>query len=515
MNPKEIIVPFIFALTSVWLFQTYFGSKVPEEQDISGAQYQAPISGVEVHKPLNLEIDFLDTKPAGYRFVKTMLETDDVKYVFSTEGASLQEVEFKRSFGNTQRWLQTIFPPNQYEREERCFLVALDEMTPYYYQLKDQKEDEISYTLNYEAEIAQRALIKKTFTIFKKEYRVDCQIGIDILDASYSTQPRLFIVSPMLPELGKKDAITGIVNEGIDSVKVINAGAEMTQSYWSKPTLFGAQDRYFVHSLVQDSNGFAHRGYFKVTNGHHVSPIIEGPSISDSRTWNLSFYMGPKIDEDMVVVDKRLEKTINYGFFGFISKWLSHWLLELLNFLNKYVGNYGVAIIIIAILLRVLMFPFTSKTEKSLKKQQEFSKKLAYIQEKYKNDQQALNQARAELIQKHGMPGLGGCLPLLLQLPIFIALRDVLSSSIELYQAPFLWISDLSSPDQYYVFPVLTGVAMLLQSLNAEPSQRIAMVIMGGFFAVILANFSAGLALYISLSTLLGVAQTMIMKRAQ
>ncbi len=173
MNPKEIIIPFIFALVSVWLFQTYFGSKVPEAQDLSGAQYQAPVSGVEVHKPLNLEIDFLDTKPSGYRFVKTTLETDDAKYVFSTEGASLQEVEFKRSFGNTQRWLQTIFPPNQYEREERCFLVALDQMTPYYYQLKDQKEDELSYTLIYESEVAQRALVKKTFTIFKKEYRID------------------------------------------------------------------------------------------------------------------------------------------------------------------------------------------------------------------------------------------------------------------------------------------------------------------------------------------------------
>lgn len=512
MNPKDLLLPLVLALATTWGLQYYFGQSTETPGQQAGQQFQAPTSDTVAHKPLNLEIDFLDEKPA-YKNETTLIETENAKYVFSTEGASLQAVEFKRSFGHDQRWLQTIFAPNQYEKEERCFLVALDRPTPYYFQLKDRTETDEAYSITYHAELPQIGSLDKTFTILKHQYRIDCTIGLHLSVPGIAVQPRIFTVAPMLAELGKRDTISGIVNDNSDGVTIVPRDSSMVHSFWYRPTLFGAQDRYFVHSLVSDIDGFAQRGYYKVMDDSQVYPIIEGPKTSESHEWTVSFYVGPKIDDAMASVDPRLEKTINYGFLGPISKWLSRFMLDALNWLNKYVYNYGIAIIILTILLRLLMLPFTSQTEKSVKKQQEFSKKLSYIQEKYKNNPEELARARAELVQKHGMPGMGGCLPMLIQLPIFLALRDVLSTAIELYQAPFLWISDLSSPDPYYVFPVVTALAMMLQGLAADAQQRIAMMAMGIFFAAILANFSAGLALYISLSTLLGVAQTILLKR--
>jgi len=160
------------------------------------------------------------------------------------------------------------------------------------------------------------------------------------------------------------------------------------------------------------------------------------------------------------------------------------------------------------------MLPFSIKAEKGMKQRLEFQKKLEYLQSKYKHDKAALARERAELIRKNGMPGLGGCLPLLLQVPIFFALSNLLRSSIELYRAPFMfWIKDLSAPDPYYVLPAFMSLAMLGQAFTVDPKQRFMMVIMALIFGPLFATFPAGLALYIAASIGLGVIQSFIIKR--
>jgi len=149
-----------------------------------------------------------------------------------------------------------------------------------------------------------------------------------------------------------------------------------------------------------------------------------------------------------------------------------------------------------------------------MKQRLEFQKKLEYLQSKYKHDKAMLAKERAELIRKHGMPGLGGCLPLLLQVPIFFALRSVLASSIELYKAPFVfWIQDLSAPDPYYVLPAFMSLAMLAQAFTVDPKQRLMMVVMALIFGPLFAQFPAGLALFIAASIGLGVLQTFVVKK--
>jgi len=212
-----------------------------------------------------------------------------------------------------------------------------------------------------------------------------------------------------------------------------------------------------------------------------------------------------------VNVDPLLEQTLSYS--GLLAP-ISKFLLDLLNFFYKYVGNYGLAIILLTLLMRLVLLPFTWRMGKGMKKHAELKKKLQYIEQKYKNDRELLARAKADLIRKHGIPGLGSCLPMLLQVPIFFALGNVLRGSIELYKAPFLlWITDLSVKDPYYVLPALMGLTMLFQAATVDKNQRLMFIVMAFVVGAITANMSAGLALYIMMSVGLGALQTFIQKK--
>lgn len=515
MKFKELLLPLSLALLTTWIFQYFFFSKDSvqnaEGQPSSGQQFTAPKKPeIQVYKPLNVEIDFLDVKSAKKPTI-TSLKTENARYEFSSDGAIVSRLEFSRNWGGKQGYLSTIFPPSVVEKEKGSFLVAFNEKTPFYFDLIENKEEEDHFILSYKASFDGGILTKK-FTVYKKIYRLDLDLSFD-LQAGTRITPRIFFASPLISELAQEDSVTGIVNDLKKGIKSFPKTEETTQLYWSHPNLFGTQDRYFVHAMVKDPSNFTQRGYFTLVDLTGLSSILEGPEIQTSTSWNLTFYVGPKEDDAMNALDPRLELTLNYGWFAFISKPFSKLLLDLLNFFKGYLHNYGLAIIVLTILIKLLLLPFTFRAEEGLKKGAEFQKKLEHIQAKYKQDPQALAQARAELTKKHGIPGLSSCLPIVLQIPIFWALSIVLSNSIELYQSPFLWIHDLSAPDPYYIFPLLVAVGTFFTSLASDPKQRISMMLMSIFVAFLLASFSAGLTLYIAISTLLGVAQSFIVKR--
>jgi YidC/Oxa1 family membrane protein insertase len=178
----------------------------------------------------------------------------------------------------------------------------------------------------------------------------------------------------------------------------------------------------------------------------------------------------------------------------------------ILNWLNEYVHNYGFAIIILTALIRLLLLPFSLRAKKGLKDGAARQRELQYIQQKYKDDPQARAQAQAEYMRKHGF-GISGCLPLLIQMPVFFGLSKVLSSSIELYQAPFLWIKDLSASDPYYILSVLVTLGILYRAFTSKDNaQRMPLLGMAIVFGAFSATLPAGLVLYIAIGSLLNVA---------
>lgn len=232
------------------------------------------------------------------------------------------------------------------------------------------------------------------------------------------------------------------------------------------------------------------------------------------KKFDTTVFIGPKELKLLEQVDPRLTETINFGMFAIIAKPI----LMLLKFLYSLVGNYGVAIIIVTLIIRMLLLPLNISSYRSMKKMQLIQPQLKALKERYKKDPRQLQMETMALMKREKVNPLGGCLPMLLQLPIFIALYNVLAQSIELYQAPFmLWITDLSLKDKYYVLPVLMGVTMYIQQkitpTTMDPAQAKAMQIMPVIFSLMMISLPSGLTLYIFVSTLFGIIQQyMIMK---
>jgi YidC/Oxa1 family membrane protein insertase len=204
-----------------------------------------------------------------------------------------------------------------------------------------------------------------------------------------------------------------------------------------------------------------------------------------------------------------LKHAVNFGMWGLFAEWI----LRGLQFFYKYIPNYGISIILLTFLIRLLTFPLQYKSFVSMKKLQLIQPELTKIRERFKDDPQKLQKESMDLFKKSGANPLGGCLPLILQMPVFFAFYKVLYSAVELVDARFyLWINDLSNKDPYYVLPVLmTGAMFLQQKLTpntiTDPVQKKVMMFMPLMFGFIMKDMPSGLSLYIFVSTLLGIVQ--------
>jgi len=216
-----------------------------------------------------------------------------------------------------------------------------------------------------------------------------------------------------------------------------------------------------------------------------------------------------------------LNLSIDFGFFSFIAEPL----LSGLQFLYKYLKNYGWSIILLTFLIRLLLFPLQASSFKSMKKMQLLGPEMKKIKAKYEGKgqeaQMKMQQETMGLYKKHGVNPLGGCLPMVLQMPVFFAFFTVLQNSVELVGAPWMaWIMDLSAKDPYYVLPILMGVFMLIQQLvspssaSMDPMQKKMMMVMPLVFTFILKDYPAGLSLYMITSSLFGIFQQFLVNRS-
>jgi YidC/Oxa1 family membrane protein insertase len=204
-----------------------------------------------------------------------------------------------------------------------------------------------------------------------------------------------------------------------------------------------------------------------------------------------------------------LNNAVDFGIWGFFAVWI----LKGLQFFYTFIPNYGVSIILLTLLVRLITFPLQYKSFVSMKKLQLIQPELNKIREKFKDDPQRMQKESMDLFRKSGANPIGGCLPLLLQMPVFFAFYKVLHSAVELVDAPFmLWIQDLSNKDPYYVLPVLMTLAMFLQqkmtpNTITDPVQKKVMLFMPLIFGVIMKDLPSGLSLYIFVSTAFGILQ--------
>jgi YidC/Oxa1 family membrane protein insertase len=227
-----------------------------------------------------------------------------------------------------------------------------------------------------------------------------------------------------------------------------------------------------------------------------------------SATLPTTLFVGPKLQAQLEEIDESLKLTVDYGWLTIISQPL-FWLLSLVY---KYVHNWGVAIIIVTFLIKLAFYKLTEASGRSMAKMRQIQPRLKALQDRYKDDKPALSQAMMDLYKREKVNPAAGCLPILIQMPFFLAFYWVLLESVEMRQAPFaLWINDLSTRDPYFVLPLIMGAAMLVQQkLNpapTDPVQAKVMQIMPVMFTVFFAFFPSGLVLYWVTNTLLSIAQ--------
>jgi len=227
-----------------------------------------------------------------------------------------------------------------------------------------------------------------------------------------------------------------------------------------------------------------------------------------SHTFESTAFVGPKLQQQLDQVSSTLKLTVDYGWLTVLSQPL-FWLLSKVH---GVVANWGVAIILVTILIKLVFYKLTETSGRSMAKMREIQPRMKALQERYKDDRQQLSQAMMELYKREKVNPAAGCLPILIQMPFFLAFYWVLLESVEMRQAPFaLWITDLSSRDPYFILPLIMGAAMFFQQkLNpapADPVQAKVMQIMPIVFTGFFAFFPSGLVLYWATNTVLSIAQ--------
>lgn len=369
-------------------------------------------------------------------------------------------------------------------------------------------------------------MLTKTYTFDPNSYLIGLKVTLK--NASQNALKDQLILSLKKPiEESARYGFIGpnaFIDDSLEEIKVKSIADK--DEYKGKIKWIGIEDRYFLSSIIPGSEI---EGSIKLSSNEDVvtnrliNPAFE---VSPGTQIESQFYvfMGPKSMDLLNSLGHDLGKALNFGFFDVIAK-------PCLWFMNKIHGvipNYGIAIIILTIFTKILLWPLGNKSYKSMSEMKRLQPLMAEIREKYKDDKQKMNQELMALYRTYKVNPVGGCLPMVLQIPVFFALYRMLYQAIELRHAPFfLWINDLSAPDRLFHFgfsipfmqppygiPVLTiimGATMLLQQKMSpppgDPTQAKMMMLMPVVFTFIFINFSSGLVLYWLVNNILSISQ--------
>ncbi len=273
---------------------------------------------------------------------------------------------------------------------------------------------------------------------------------------------------------------------------------------------------YFLTAWVPPEQG-VHRFFARAVDGQYIlgmSSPWRTAEPGSTVSYDARLYLGPKEQDRLAAVATDLELTVDYGILSFIAKPL-FWLLDKIH---DFIGNWGWSIVILTLLIKLVFFKLSETSYRSMARMRKMQPKMQQLKERFGDDRQKLNQALMELYKKEKINPLGGCLPILIQIPVFIALYWMLLESVELRHADFmLWINDLSSPDPFYVLPILMGLSMLLQQrLNPapmDPVQQKIMTFLPIVFTAFFLLFPAGLVLYWVTNNVISIAQQWVITR--
>ena len=383
----------------------------------------------------------------------------------------------------------------------------------------------------------QGVVVEKQFVFSPTTYL----IGLNVIvrnDSGQSFKDKLFL-SLFAPDPGKASRIgfegpCALIDGKVEEIKTKKIKDKHV--YTGTMKWLAIESRYFLSALIPAQPEAASMRLFLGQNDILENQYVHPESViqpGSQHVFKHFLFLGPKSTKVLNQIDYDLNKAVDFGVFDFLAKPLV-WIM---NFLYEHaIPNYGIAIIILTILTKIILWPLGTKSYKSMAEMKKIQPLMAELKEKYGDDKKKMNEELMKLYKTYKINPLGGCLPMVVQIPVFFALYRMLYGAIELRHAPFFgWITDLSAPDRLFRFdfnvpfmqppygiPVLTiimGATMLLQQRMSpppgDPTQAKMMMLMPVVFTVIFINFSSGLVLYWMVNNILSIAQQYYVQKKQ
>jgi len=388
-----------------------------------------------------------------------------------------------------------------------------------------------SRTLTMTAQLSSGLQVTRRMTFDPDSYLINMSVDItNFSETPLQGSPYLSLTNRSFDEGAQRYFFSGpavLVDGKLQEVKPKDL-EEAAQTLQGNITWAAYEGTYFMTGVIPEKQ--SDQTLKLSVDGGMVNSLLLSPEevipAAGHLRYNYQVYFGPKRITTLRAAGHDLERIVNFGWFDKLARPA----LYLLNFFYSYVGNYGIAIILVTVLIKILFWPIAQKGLKSMKNMQKIQPKMAKLKEKYKNDSARLNQEMMGLYKTYKVNPLGGCLPMVLQIPVFFALYKVLLQSIELRHAPFmLWVTDLSAPDRLMIgmdipylggIPVLTllmGGSMFLQQKMtpspADATQAKIMMFLPVIFTFMFLNFASGLVLYWLVNNLLSIAQQYMINR--
>jgi len=497
-----VVLALVVLIASQYFYSLYTPpSQPPREREVTGKENLQKVEAVTPKKPISVQ-----PAPAEYREIK--VETDLYQATLSSKGGTIVGFRLKNykdknginvsllsgsdnypalGIGSDIQTINTPNQPNFIIKGENLFLKG------------DEKG---SIIIEYQS---PQFSIRRTYTFYGKTYKIDLTEEVTGPPDYWVTLGTSFGYHD--PQDRTAPHVGPVLLKETDRI-------EFTAKKLKEPRIFNErikwvaqEDKYFFAAIIPPQN-LAETRIWK--NGDAIVSALRLRSGINA----YSLYAGPKEYDTLKELKADLEHIVDFGFFSILARPL-FWILK---FFYKFMGNYGWSIVLLTIITRLPFIPIINKGQKAMKRLQEIQPRINELREKYKNDPQRLQKEMMEIYKKYKVNPMGGCLPILLQIPVFFALYKVLLIAIELRGAPFIfWIKDLSVKDPYYILPIIMGITMVIQQKmtpsSLDPKQNRIMMFMPIIFTFLFLNFASGLVLYWLVNNILSIGQQIFINK--
>ena len=525
---KRTLIALVLALVILFGFQYFFSQKeqpappkeaAPTKEAAPARGEQAPAKSSTQAAP-KAEIP---TPSATAKATKTyVVETPLLSVTFSDLGGGITSVRllmYKEKVGSPE-WKELFEDIKPYQHmpailESQNGSTATDSTTfspdKAGLTIKDAPE-----SITFTGALTNGKKVKKIYTFYPDRYTMDLQVTVENLDPDRTYLDLAMISMKEKPSYAFKGPFT-YNGKSLDQISKLEKPVDADKTY----TYAGFDEGYFAFIWIPQD---ASKPALKIEELYQNIPIerlkLDKPDVAGQ------LYFGPRDIAILKTLNIRAEKIVDFGWFDIVAKPM----LWGLNWANKYTHNYGIDIILLTILIKIIFYPLTLKSYKSMKEMQKLQPQIAKLREKYKDDKEKLNKEMMGIYKTKGVNPLGGCLPMVIQIPVFFALYKVLIGAIEFRHAPFmLWINDLASPEDLYTFtvagyavplrvlPLVMGITQVLQQkmtpTTADPMQEKMMLFMPIVFTFLFWGFPAGLVLYWLVNNVISISQQMYINK--